>query len=93
MHFLLNKMINLSIVIFMFLLISCESEALPVSASFLDDNSFMVEAFTSIEDALIFQDNSTSIGDSYRLYAGDIRSHNNTTTNNTPTIIGFGKTI
>jgi len=51
---------------------SCESEPLPVSSSFLDDNSFMVETFSEIGSVLTTQDDSVSTGDSYRLYTGDI---------------------
>ena len=51
---------------------SCESKPLPVSPSFLDDNSFMVETFSEIGDVLTVQDTTASIGNSYRLYAGDI---------------------
>ena len=78
MHYFINKIVKLFIAIFIFFLISCESEALPVNPSFLDDNSFMIEAFTEVTDISVFQDDSASTANSYRLYAGKIHNQNST---------------
>ena len=74
MYRFINTTIKLSIVSAIFLLISCESEALPVSSSFLDDNSFMIEIFDSLipDSSKTFQDISSTTGNSYRLYAGHL---------------------
>ena len=78
MYYYYNRIVRLSFLIAAFFLMSCESEALPVSPSFLDDNSFMVESFTEIDDILVFQDNTSTVGNSYRLYSGNIHDDNST---------------
>ena len=74
MHHFLNIKIKLFIVGTIFLLVSCESEPLPVSSSFLNDNSFMIEVFDSLvlDSSKTFQDISFTTGNSYRLYSGNL---------------------
>tara|TARA_B100002052_G_scaffold77089_2_gene70094 strand:- start:4944 stop:8054 length:3111 start_codon:yes stop_codon:yes gene_type:complete len=79
MYYLKNKIVKVSSLISVLFLMSCESDPLPVSSSFLNDNSFMVETFTALEDVRVFQDEDISIGDSYRLYSGNINGINSTT--------------
>ena len=53
--------------------LSCESEPITINSSFTDDNSFMMESFAiNMQDSYSFQDDSVSVGNSYRLYTGNI---------------------